>query len=148
MSTTGVGLGYGARIRVGRGATPSWTELAGIGDFDLPDGEADEVDVTSHSSPNRSKEYIPGLLDNGTLSAPLDYIPESPQDMLLRYLRAAGELIQVEVTAAGATTPEVYAGFVKSYGRSAPVQGKSTATVVFRINGLVSGEATDPAASA
>lgn len=146
MSTTGVGLGYGAKIRIGRGAVPTWTEILGPGDFDMPTGEADEVDVTSHSSPNKTKEYIPGLQDNGTMAVPVDWVPESDQDMLLRYLRQTGEIIQVEITPAGAATPEIYAGFVKGYGRSAPVQGKATGTLTFRINGIVSGEATDPAA--
>lgn len=144
MSETGVGLGYGAKVRIGRGAVPTWFELKGVGDFDLPSNEVDDVDVTSHSSPGAAKEYIPGLADNGTLSLPLDYLPESDQDELLRFLVAARELVQIELTPAGAETPEVYAGFAKSYGRSAPVQGKSTATAVFRLNGLVSGAATDP----
>lgn len=144
MSTTGVGIGYGALVRIGRGETPAWTPLVGVGDFDLPAGEADEVDVTSHSSPNRTKEYVAGLRDNGSLSIPLDYVPESDQDTLLRVLHRTGELIQIEITAVGATTPEVYAGFVRTYGRTAPVQGKSMATLTLRINGIVSGDAVDP----
>ncbi len=145
MSTTGVGIGYGATIRLGRGADPTWTGLVGIGDFDLPTSEADEVDNTSHSSPGRAKEYGAGMLDNGTMSVPLDYIPDTEQDILLRVLNRTGEIIQIEITPAGAQTPDVYAGFVRSYGRTAPVQGKSTATLVLRINGVVSGEPADPA---
>ncbi|NVK57324.1 MAG: hypothetical protein HWE26_17105 [Alteromonadaceae bacterium] len=143
MSATGVTIGYGAKIRIGRGEIPEWTELKGIGDFDFPQGENDEVEVTSHTSPNRTKEYVAGMLDNGTLAVPMDYVPDSDQDILLRVLAANGEIIQIEVTAAGGT-PEVYAGFVRSYGRTAPVQGKSAATLNLRINGIVSGEAVDP----
>ncbi|WP_158966253.1 phage tail tube protein [Chachezhania sediminis] len=147
MSATGVTIGYGATIRIGRGAVPAWTPLVGVGDFDFPAGENDEVEVTSHTSPNRTKEYVAGMIDNGTISVPLDYVPESDQDILLRVLRQTGELVQVEVTAAGGD-PEIYAGFVRSYGRTAPVQGKSAATLVLRINGIVSGEAVDPVAGA
>ncbi|MFC5736942.1 phage tail tube protein [Sinirhodobacter huangdaonensis] len=146
MSTTGVAIAWGAKIRIGRGAVPAWTVIKGVGDFDMPTGEADDVDATSHSSPNRTKEYISGMIDNGTMSVPVDWIPESEQDILLRVLRRTGEVIQLEITPAGAETPEVYAAFVKSYGRSAPVQGKATGTVVFRVNGIVTGDAADPAA--
>jgi hypothetical protein len=146
MTTTGVDLGYGLRMRLGRGATPTWTELVGIGDFEFPTGDADEVETTSHSSPGRTKEFIGGLRDNGTLAVPLDYIPESDQDMLLRFLAQTAEVIQIEITPAGATVPEVYAGFVRTYARTAPVSGKATATLNLRINGLISGAATDPAA--
>lgn len=144
MSETGVELGYGAKIRIGRGATPTWTELKGVGDFDMPNGETDEVDVTSHSSPNRTKEYIGGLNDNGSIDIPIDWVPGSTTDVLLRVLRRTGELIQLEITPAGETTPEVYAAFVKNYARSAPVQGKATGTITFRMNGIVSGDAVDP----
>ena len=146
-STTGVNLGYGAKIRIGRGTVPTWTEIKGPGDFDMPDGDTDEVDVTSHSSPNRTKEYIAGLIDNGSIDVPVDWVPESAQDILLRVLRRTGELIQLEITPAGAATAEVYASWVKNYKRSAPVQGKATGTITFRVNGLVSGDAVDPAGS-
>ncbi|MFD1913801.1 phage tail tube protein [Halodurantibacterium flavum] len=139
MSFTGVGLGYGARIRIGRGATPAWTTLIGPGDFELPAGEVDEIEATSHDSPNRTKEFIPGLTDNGTMTVPVDYIPGNDQDVLLRELRRTGELIQLEITPAGGT-PELWAAWVKSYGRSAPVNGKATATIGFRINGEIIAE--------
>lgn len=145
MSTTGVNIGWGAKIRIGRGPTPTFTALVGLGDFDFPQAQAEDIDVTSHSSPNRTKEYIPGIIDNGELTVPIDYIPNSDQDKLLRFLQQTGEMIQIEITPAGVTTPEIYAGYVRQYQRSAPVQGKSTGTLGFRINGIVSGQATDPA---
>lgn len=145
MSFTGVQLGYGAKIRIGRGVTPTWTALEGCGDFDFPQAESDEVKVTSHSSPNRTHEYVPGFTENGVMTVPIDWVPGSDQDILLRVLQQTGEIIQIEATPAGAgQTAEVYAGFVKRYGRSAPVEGKSSATLAFRINGIISGEAEDP----
>lgn len=140
MAFTGVTLGYGAKIRIGRGSTPTWTELVGPGDFDLPNGERERIDATSHSSPNGRKEYIAGLIDNSTLSVPIDWIPDSDQDAMLfeLYMSVPAELIQLEITPAGGTA-EVYAAEVVNYVRSAPVQGKATATITFSLSGLVSG---------
>lgn len=140
MSFTGVGLGYGAKIRIGRGSTPAWADILGPGDFDLPNGERERIDVTSHSSPNGRKEYIAGLIDNDTLSVPVDWVPDSEQDVMLfeLYMSVPAELIQLEITPA-AGTPEVYAAEVVNYARSAPVQGKATASVTFSLSGLVSG---------
>lgn len=143
MSTTGVNIGWGAGVRIGRGATPTWTALVGIGDFDFPAAQSDKIDVTSHSSPNRTKEFIPGMTDNGDMAVPLDYIPDSDQDQLLRYLQYSGEIIQIEITPKGGTA-EAYAGYVATYTRQAPVQGKSSANLVFTINGIVE-EPEDPA---
>lgn len=145
MSTTGVNIGWGAVVRIGRGATPAWTVLAGVGDFDFPQMQADDIDVTSHSSPKRTKEFIAGMADNGEMALPLDYIPGNTQDVLLRVLNQTKEMIQVGITPAGTgLTEEIYAGYVRSYVRSAPVQGKSTATLTLRISGIVSGEASIP----
>lgn len=140
MAFTGVGLGYGAKIRIGRGSTPVWTQILGPGDFDLPNGERQRIDVTSHSSPDGRMEYISGLIDTGTFSVPVDWIPDSPQDVLLfeLYTSVPAELIQLEITPAGGTA-EVYAAEVTNYARSAPVNGKATATATFSLNGLVSG---------
>lgn len=148
MSVTGVNIGWGAKIRIGRGSvTIAWTDLVGMGDFDLPQMQADDIDVSSHSSLNRTKEYIPGMTDNGEMTVPMDYIPGNEQDQLLRYLQQTGEMVQIGIRPAGvaAADEEVYAGYVKTYTRSAPVQGKSSASLVLRINGLVSGAAEDPA---
>lgn len=150
MSATGVQLGYGAKVRIARGDgnTPAWTKLIGVGDFDLPAGEAAQVDVTSHDSPNRTIERIPGLIDNGTMSVPLDYLPNSEQDILLRTLKQTGELIRIGILPAGVPEAgeEVYAGYVNNYARSAPVQGKATSTLTFVINGLVGDVPTAPVA--
>ena len=144
MSETGVNIGWGAKIRIGRGVTPTWFEIKGAGDFDFPQMQADDIDVTSHSSPNRTKEFIPGMTDNGEMTVPVDWVPDSEQDVLLRYLQQVGELIQIELTPTGSTAEEVYAGYVRQYGRAAPVQGKASANLVLRINGIVSGAAEDP----
>ncbi|WP_323041144.1 phage tail tube protein [Gemmobacter sp.] len=148
MSVTGVNIGWGAVIRIGRGVTPTWTTLAGVGDFSFPQMQADDIDVTSHSSPDRTKEFIPGMIDNGEMSIPLDSVPGSTQDILLRVLNQTKELIQVGITPAGTgLTEEVYACYVRSYDRQAPVQGKASATLALRISGIVSGEATLPGGS-
>ncbi|TQS73297.1 hypothetical protein ERN12_05945 [Rhodobacteraceae bacterium] len=140
MSTTGVNIGYGVKVRLGRGASPNWVVLKGVGDFDMPDGEADDVDVTSHSSPNRTMEFIAGMIDNGLLAIPLDYVPDSEQDVMLLELRNTGELIQMGITPPGSQNEEIYAAFVKSYKRSLPVKGKASATLNMRVNGLVEPE--------
>lgn len=142
MSETGVQLGYGARVRIkqGDGQMTDAVVLKGVGDFDLPAGESAQVDVTSHSSPNRTIERIPGLIDNGTMALPIDWLPNSPQDILLRTLKASQEMIRVGILPAGVSEEdeEVYAAYVNNYARSAPVQGKATGTLTFVINGLVS----------
>ncbi|MDS9468210.1 phage tail tube protein [Paracoccus sp. MBLB3053] len=132
-------LGYGTSVRVGRGATPSWTPISLIGDIDLPDEQVDDVEVTHMASPGRRRQYIAGLIDSGEISIPMNYIPESPTDVMLQEIRASGEEVILEITVPGATEPEQYAAFLKGYGRTAPVDDKMTAEATFRLSGVIEG---------
>jgi hypothetical protein len=142
MSSTGVNTGKGTTIRVGRGATPTWTKLAGIGDVNMPQAVADEIEVT-HMDSDR-KEFISGMTDSGEVAVELHWVPGSATDVLLKACQASGETVQIEFSVPAPTTLdpaareiEVYAGFVKAYNRTAPVNDKMMAEVTFRLSGLV-----------
>ncbi|SNT76713.1 phage tail tube protein [Paracoccus seriniphilus] len=132
-------IGYGSRVRIGVGETPTWTELEFVGDIDMPDEQIDEIEVTHMKSPGRRKQFISGLTDGGEVSIPMNYIPGSATDVLLLGLKASGETVQVEITLTETGTPEIYAGFLKGYARTAPVNDKMMATATFRLS-----EAIDP----
>lgn len=132
-------IGYGSKIEIGRGATPTWTTLARVKDIPFPESTVDEIDVTSMDSPNATKEFIPGLVDNGEMSFELDWIPESPTHVLLKSLKNSRELVQIRITVPNELTPaepyiETYAGWCKGYARTSAVQSQMTATATFRIN--------------
>lgn len=131
-------IGYGTQVRVGRGETPVWTALAEIKDVTWPVAEADDIEATNMESPNRTKEFISGLTDNGEVVIPMNWVPGSPTDVLLADLQSTGELVQVEFTSneVGAT-PEIYVGYVRRYSRTSPVNDVQMAEAAFRISGLV-----------
>lgn len=131
-------IGYGTQIRVGVGVGPTWTTIAELGDVEWPMAEADEHEATSMDSPNRTKEYIQGMIDNGEVTIPLNWVPGGATDTVLKAILASGELVQVEFTdnSVGAT-PETYVGFCKRYSRTSPVNGVQKAEAGFRINGTV-----------
>lgn len=134
-------IGYNTRIRIGRGAGPTWTTLAGVRDIEWPKTEADEHEVTAMDSPGRRKEFISGLIDSGEISIPLWWVPGSTTDVLLTDIAATGELVQVEFLAnAEGATAETYVGFAKTYNRTSPVNGPQECDVTFRINGIVEAE--------
>lgn len=130
-------IGYGSKVRIGVGATPTWTELAFVGDIEMPDEQVDEVEVTHMQSPGRRKQFIAGLIDGGEVGVPMNYIPGSVTDTLLLGLKASGETVQVEITLTATGTPEIYAGFLKGYARTAPVNDKMMATATFRLSEAV-----------
>ncbi|ABN75750.1 phage tail tube protein [Cereibacter sphaeroides] len=126
-------IGYGTTVRVGRGAVPTWTKLALVGDIEMPDEQVDEVETTHMESPGRRKQFIAGLIDGGEVSVPMNLIPEGETDSMLQEIKASGETVQIEIKLPGSAA-EVYAGFLKGYARSAPVSDKMTATATFRLS--------------
>lgn len=132
-------IGYGSQVRIGRGATPTWTVLEFVGDIEMPDEQIDEIEVTHMQSPGRRKQFIAGLIDGGEVSIPMNYIPGSATDDLLLELKASGETVQVEIRLTAAGTPEIYAGFLKGYARTAPVNDKMMATATFRLSEVIDG---------
>jgi predicted secreted protein len=136
MAATLPAIGKGTIVRVGRGAGPTWTTLARVGDVTFPQAEAEDIDVTAQDSPGNALEFIAGLTDNGTVEIPTQYLPDSPTDVLLRALQLSGEAVQLEITPVNGTA-EKWAAYVKAYGRSAPVKGVRQATAMFKISGTI-----------
>lgn len=134
-------IGYGSKVSIGRttddGDTWTFVELDEVKDLTLPESTADEIEVTSMQSPNRQKEYISGLSDNGDVSFTLNWVPGSATDTLLKEIKASGETVHIRFDVVGFTTPETFAGFLKTLSRTAPVSGALEATATFRISGLV-----------
>lgn len=139
MSGTGVKIGHGTIVRIGRGETPTWTKLVGVGDISFPEAVSDEIETTHMESPNGEKEYIGGLTDNGEMTIPLHWVPTSESDVCLSEIRASREIVILEVTTPDAA-PEQYACFCKAYKRTAPVNDKRQAEATFRISGRVVAE--------
>ena len=137
MSSTGVTIGYGVVVRVGRGPTPTWTTLVGVSDTGFPTFERDEVEVTHHGSPDGTKEYIPGLKDNGEVALTIHWVPGSPTATLLQEIHANAELVQVQWTPPNGGLPEAYVGFLKGLVRTSPLNEAMVYEATFRINGVV-----------
>lgn len=127
-------IGYGSTVRVGVGATPTWTTLDLVGDIELPDEQVDEVEVTHQKSPGRRKQFIAGLTDGGSVGVPINYIPGNATDVLLKTLRASREQVLLEITPSEDGSPETYSAYLSGYSRAAPIGAKMTATATFRVS--------------
>lgn len=136
-------IGYGSRVRIGRlgsNGTPTFTKIELVGDLEAPDEQVDEHETTHMDSPGRRKQFIAGLIDSGELTIPMNYIPKSPTHVLLTEIKASGEEVLIELTLGADGDPETFAGFAKGYRRTAPVNGRMTAEVVFRLSSQVESE--------
>lgn len=59
------------------------TELVQVVSFSLPQDEVDQVDISHLKSPNRRREFAPGMIDGGEFQVTLNFRPGSDTDQLL-----------------------------------------------------------------
>lgn len=137
MSETGVTIGHGTTVRIGRDDPVVFTKLIGIGDVQFPENVADEIETTHQESPGGQKEFIAGLTDNGEVTVEMHWVPGNSSDVLLKAIRASRETVQIEFLAPGMTEPEIYAGFCKGWNRTSPVNSQMMGEATFRISGQI-----------
>src|SRR5687768_16228446 len=79
MPATQATIGYGTLLQRGDGGSPEvFTAIAEVDSISPPQTVADDVEVTHLTSPNRTKEYIQGMLDAGEASAHINWLPGDP----------------------------------------------------------------------
>ena len=137
MASTDVTIGYGVLVEIGRDEPVVFTAIVGLADTGFPEAIADKIEATHHQSPNRTKEYIPGLVDNGEVSMTIHWVPGEATDLMLREIHASGEAVQIRFTAPNGGTPEVFAGYLQSLTPAAPINDLMMYEAGFVINGRV-----------
>jgi hypothetical protein len=147
MAATQASIGYGSFFHISQDSGTTWVELAEVYDITPPSDEVDEIDATHMQSPNRTREFIPGLIDPGEASFEMNFIPGSDSDAKIRAIKAAGERVQCRITFPNGVK-WAFAGWVSGYEPAAPNDDKMTATVTWRVTGpTISTPAAAPANS-
>lgn len=86
MSTqaTQAALGYGSKLQIGDGATPTevFTEIFDVTSIKETGGKPDMIDTTNFESPNKTKEYVPGLKDTSEVAIDGSFTSDAGQAAL------------------------------------------------------------------
>ncbi|RMC37496.1 phage tail tube protein [Paracoccus alkanivorans] len=130
-------LGYGLTLEIKATADAAgFTELAEVYSFTPPEVSIDQVDVTHFKSPNRRREFIPALSDNGTASAEMNYVPGSATDLLIEGLIGSGDVVDAQATYANGTVV-TFTCSVSGYSKGIPVDDRMTATLELKVTGEI-----------
>jgi predicted secreted protein len=134
---TDVQIGYGCQFWLHNGT--ALTKLAEVMQVSLPNEQVDEVEATHMESPNRTREYVSGLIDPGEITLELNYIAGSTTDTLINAAKASGAQRDCKIVVPAKTAAQAFTfkGIVKGYERNAPIDDRQTATVTIRIAGAV-----------
>ena len=135
--TTEVGLGLGSEFWLDN-ASDTLTQLDEIISVALPNSQIADVEATHMASPNRRREFIAGLIDDGEGTIEMNYVPGSATDHLIRPAPTDGATrdYKVVLPVADGTTWEVTGDcIVKGYERNVPIDDRMTATLTIKFTG-------------
>lgn len=133
---TEAAIGWGAELHLANG-TGVLTKLAEVTAITPPNPMTDDVEATHFGSPDRRREYISGLIEDGEGTFELNYVPGSATDTLIRDAQDAGDSREYMIVIPdGANGWEITGTcIVKGYERSIPIDDRMTATMTVRFTG-------------
>ena len=137
MPETNAMIGYGTIYEIGVDTdTPpaSFTEVAEVIGITPPNSQVDDVEATHLRSPNRTREYIAGLVEPGDCSLEINWIPNDTTGQLLLGLKASGERRQHKITWPNGVT-WTFTAYVKGFEPGLPTDDRMTATVTCKVAG-------------
>lgn len=115
------------------------TELVEVVSFTLPNGQTEKLDATHLKSPNRRREKVSGMIDDGDLTVVINYVPGGATDLLLAQAHTEGDTRSYQANIPrSATTDWLFSGdaFVAGYDRGEVVaDGIKRGTVTFTLSG-------------
>lgn len=134
------GIGWGSEFWIAN-AAGTLVEIDEVTELPFEEGAADDVEVTHFKSPGRRKEYISGLIEPGTSTLSMNYIPGSDTDTLIREAHSAGTPRAYREIIAGADGEPAWQidGFliVKSRPRVVPIGDRKMLNVNVRFTGAM-----------
>jgi hypothetical protein len=137
-------LGFGVKVKMGDGATPTETfaEIAGIrGEFNFEETFS-LIEVTNHSSPSVSgkprAEYIGGKVDAPEITLPLIYdYSEATHNTSTGLQSKKGTSVNFEIVEPGSTKKFSFAAIIVGVSKSYPVEEVMGMDVTLKPTGAI-----------
>lgn len=140
MAVSQAMIGYGTLFQIERADSPNeWDDIAEVFNVTPPNFTTDQVDVTHNQSPNRTREFIPGLIDPGEASFEMNFIPSTSltsSDRILQELRDSGDVATCRIVFPNSVTWE-FLGSVTGYEITSATEDKMTATITIKVSGSI-----------
>lgn len=133
MADTEARIGYGSALEIALASDPStFTYVSEVFNGTPPSDTDDQLDATHWQSPNRTREYIPGLTDSGEASFEMNYTPGSATDRFLMSIK--GKKLFARLTFPNGVQC-IFTCSRSGYEKDVPNDDKMTATLTLRVSG-------------
>ena len=130
-------IGYGTTFERSDSASPEvYTAIAEVMNITPPPYARETQDATHMSSTDGYREFISGLRDAGEVALELNYIPGGAAQTSLLADFDSDALVNYRIVFP--TSPQqtvTFAGLVTGFSPEAPLEGKQTVSVTFKVSG-------------
>jgi predicted secreted protein len=134
--TTEAQIGWGAELWIDN-SSGTLTRVAEVTSIVPPDPVTAEQEATHFASPNRRREYIAGLIEDGTATFGINYKPSSATSTLIQEAQDSGTTRDYKIVLPDGTGTWEITGslIVKGFKRTIPIDDKMTAEIDVRFTG-------------
>ena len=118
-------------------ASGTLVQIAEVTAVTPPNPQTDQIEATHFNSPNRRREYISGLIEDGEGTFEMNFVPGSASDTLIREAQNAATARSYRIILPDGDTGWQIDGecIVVGYERNIPIDDRMTATVTVRFTG-------------
>jgi predicted secreted protein len=129
-------IGYGAELWIDN-SSGTLTEIAEVIEITPPNPQTAEQEATHFKSPNRRREYIAGLIEDGDATFRINYSPSSATSALIQQAQDSGTVRDYKIVLPDGTGTWEITGqlIVKGFSRSIPIDDRMTAEIAVRFTG-------------
>ncbi len=133
MADTEARIGYGSALELALASDPAnFTYVSEVFNGTPPSDTDDQHDASHWQSPNRTREYIPGMTDAGEASFEMNYVPGSVVDRFLMSIK--GQRLIARLTFPNGVQC-IFRCSRAGYEKDIPNDDKMTATLTLRVSG-------------
>ncbi|MBO9377674.1 phage tail protein [Sphingomonas histidinilytica] len=115
-------------------APTTYTTLAEVVEFNPPEMTKDAVEFTHMSSPERWREFKPGLKDGGDTTLTYNLIPGEADDDTIADSFASDVVEEWQVAFPNGATLDIK-GFFTAHSRATPLEDRMTGAATFKVSG-------------
>jgi len=112
----------------------AYTALAEVTELNPPELSRDSVDFTHHGSPDRHREFKPGLSDAGEVSLTYNLVPGLADDAVIATHLASNAVEAWRIVFPNGAQLN-FKGFATAHGRATPMDDKMTGSATFKVTG-------------
>lgn len=134
MAATAAATDIGFATTFGKVVSSTYTAFAEVTELGVPETSRDSVDFTHYGSPDRFREFKPGLSDAGEVTLTYNLVPGLADDAVIATHFATNAVETWRIVFPNGAKLE-FSGFATKHGRAAPMDDKMTGSATFKISG-------------